>query len=198
MIAWLKGILIEKNPPKLIIDVNGVGYEVEASMNTIFKLPEVNEQVTLLIYTQIREDSHCLFGFYNKNEKALFQELIKTNGVGPKLAISILSNVSPEKFCHDIQSQNIEALTKLPGIGKKTAERLYIELHHKLDAVETNLSMSQHTESIPSSSSAHSDAVTALKSLGYKNSEINRALKQVSDDASSEQILRQALQALAM
>jgi holliday junction DNA helicase RuvA len=198
MIAWLKGVIREKYAPKLVIDVSGVGYEVETSMNTFFKLPDIHGSVTLMIYTQIREDAHCLYGFYDNEERALFKALIKVNGVGPKLALSILSSVTPSIFCDYIQSQNIDALVKLPGIGKKTAERLYIEMQHRIDDFRSNESV-EHKNNILTKSSAHNDAIIALKSLGYKTNEISRVLKQISDDStSSEKIIRQALQALAI
>ena len=132
MIARLKGIILEKKPPNLLIDVNGIGYQVAASMNTFFDLPCEGSEVILHIQTIIREDAHSLFGFLVPKERELFCQLIKVNGVGPKLALGILSGISSDQFVQCIQDQDTASLIKLPGIGKKTAERLIVEMQDKL------------------------------------------------------------------
>jgi len=136
VIGRLTGELVEKSPPELLIDVSGVGYELEASMNTFYKLPDVGTFVTLYTHFVVREDAQLLYGFADKNERTLFRTLIKVNGVGPKLALTILSGISVQEFIRTVQHEDSTALVRLPGVGKKTAERLIIEMKDKLDRLE--------------------------------------------------------------
>jgi len=132
MIGFLRGRLVAKKPPAVLIDVGGVGYELEAPMSTFFDLPEVGENLTLFTHLAIREDAHNLYGFLSETEKTLFRTLIRVNGVGAKLALGILSSMTAEAFHHCVENQDVQSLTRLPGIGKKTAERLIIELRDRM------------------------------------------------------------------
>lgn len=200
MIGRLQGVLAEKQPPHLLIDVNGVGYAVEVPMSTYYQLPSLNEKVTLHIHQVVREDAHLLYGFYEKKERELFRELIRLNGVGPKLALALMSTLSVNEMIETVRQQNTAALIKVPGVGKKTAERLLIELRDRFKAWEggtepvTSLS-AEVTMSSPSTS-AEMDAVSALIALGYKPQEASRAVSAVKnkDELSSEELIRRALQ----
>jgi len=197
MIGWLNGKIIDNNQPgKLVIDVNGVGYDVETSLQTFFQLAATNNEIGLHIHTVVREDALLLYGFLEQEERSLFRALIKVNGVGPKLAIAILSSISPSDFIQCIQNQDAQMLTKLPGIGKKTAERLVVEMKDSLKDFTTT------TPQIEPSSGmlfAQDEAVKALESLGYKPQEASKAVKKVdTGQLNSEQLIRQALQALSI
>jgi holliday junction DNA helicase RuvA len=197
MIGRLQGIIIEKQPPILIIDVNGVGYEVSAPMSTFYQLPAVNEKVKLFIHMVVREDAQLLYGFFSERERALFRSLIKVNGVGPKLALTILSGVEPDVFVRCVRDNNATSLTGIPGIGKKTAERLIIETRDALTNWEltTNDIAQDNLSHITTESNAIQDAISALTALGYKNHEAKRAILQIEQaDASSEELIRLALQ----
>ena len=180
MIGRLRGILVEKQPPNLLIDVNGVGYEVQASMNTFYQLPEINQAITLFTHFIVREDAQLLCGFYTQEERALFRALLKVNGVGPKLALTILSGVSPDEFTRCVNNGDSNSLVKLPGVGKKTAERLIIE-------------MRDHSFTLTIKSSEQ-DAVSALIALGYKPQEASRLLQGIDTAKhTSEDLIRLAL-----
>lgn len=199
MIGRLSGILLEKQPPQLLVDVNGVGYEVEAPMSTFYQLPAVGEKVTLHTHLIVREDAHLLCGFATTHERQLFRHLIKVNSVGAKLALAILSGISASEFARSVQQKDAAALTRLPGVGKKTAERLIIEMQDRLDDMPATL-VSETAEANPSdslqSSSAERDALSALVSLGYKPQEASRLLQHVATDGlESEDIIRLALKA---
>ncbi|MDX1497803.1 MAG: Holliday junction branch migration protein RuvA [Salinisphaeraceae bacterium] len=190
MIGRLTGRLLEKQPPALIIDVNGVGYEVEAPMSTFYKLPVLGEQVTLHTHLHVREDAQQLYGFAELKERQLFRDLIKISGVGAKLALTVLSGISVEDFIATIHGGDANSLTKLPGIGRKTAERLVMEMRDKLDADGELPGTSLPT----GSAGAGQDALSALQALGYKPAEAARLLKKVSaPDLSSEELIRLAL-----
>lgn len=196
MIGWLNGQVIDRHQPgKLVIDVNGVGYDVETSLSTFFQVEAKNGPVGLHIHTVVREDALQLYGFFNKEERALFRALIKVNGVGPKMAITILSSIAPEEFIQCIQQQNTLVLTKLPGIGKKTAERLVVEMKDTL----LHLSQSAKPQSTFSANAREQDeAIKALQSLGYKEQEALKAVNKIDDgNKTCEQLIRQALQVLA-
>lgn len=201
MIAWLKGEIIDKQQPgKLVIDVNGVGYDVEISLQTFFQLNTQATLVNLHIHTIVREDAFLLFGFLDKLERALFRALIKVNGVGPKLAMAILSSVTPPEFIQCIQQQNMLLLNKLPGIGKKTAERLVIEMKDSLK--QFNLAVSdnhQFEQRMPGTKLDEQDeAISALEALGYKQQDAVKIIQKIDDGKkSAEQLIRQALQQLA-
>ncbi len=201
MISQLRGLILEKLPPQLIIDVNGVGYEVDAPMSTFYRLPDVGQEVILLTHFVVREDAHHLYGFATNEERTLFRTLLKVNGVGPRLALTILSSIEPLEFVHCIINNDMQRLVRLPGIGKKTAERLVIEMRDKLAAweqaspVEMNLLATQTEKN--SRHQIVQDALSALVALGYKPQEASRAVAKIDDGAlSSEDIIRRALREL--
>lgn len=192
MIGFLRGILLEKRPPGLLLEVNGVGYEIQAPMSTFYHLPEINQIVTLLTHLTIREDAHLLFGFYHRQERDLFRALIKVNGVGPKLALAILSGITTTEFVQCVQNNDMTRLVLIPGIGKKTAERLIIETRDALGACSLQsppmLPISEEQQYID-------DAISALVALGYKPQEAQKAIQLVAKNGhSSEELIRLALQ----
>lgn len=199
MIGRLQGILAEKQPPHLLIDVNGVGYAVEVPMSTYYQLPNIDEKVMLHIHQVVREDAHLLYGFYEKKERELFRELIRLNGVGPKLALALMSTLSVSEMIETVRQQNTAALVKVPGVGKKTAERLLIELRDRFKAweggTEAVTPLASEVAMTNPASNAEMDAVSALISLGYKPQEASRAVAMVDgkDDMSSEELIRRAL-----
>lgn len=194
MIGWLQGQIIDKpQPGKLVLNVQGVGYDVETSLNTFFKAEALLQTISLHIHTIVREDALLLYGFLDKEERALFRSLIKVNGIGPKSAIAILSSTTPNEFIQCIAEGNTAFLTKLPGIGKKTAERLVVEMRDNLSQLSTD---GLKSLTLPvSAKSNQDDAASALESLGYKPSEIVKVMKKIDDGCkSSEQLIRDALQ----
>jgi Holliday junction DNA helicase RuvA len=196
MIGRLKGKLIQKQAPWLLIDVQGVGYEVEAPMTTIYKLPELNEEVTLYTHLHVREDAHLLFAFVEERERLLFRTLIKVNGVGAKMALAILSGMEADEFAQCIREGDAVRLTRLPGVGKKTAERLIIEMRDRLkDWTQSSSSLKSSAEpSLTNYSSPVDEAVSALVALGYKPQEASKyVLAVATDELSSEEIIREAL-----
>ena len=200
MIGRIRGILLEKQAPQLLIDVNGIGYDVSAPMSTFYNLPELDETITLHTHLVVREDAHTLYGFGTENERAMFRALIKINGVGAKLALTILSGISAEDFIVCIMDGNIAGLTRLPGVGKKTAERLIVEMKDKLKDWGTPAqdSASDKPAAVLQPADAVADAVSALIALGYKPPEASKMVRVVdAKDLSSEEIIRQALQAVA-
>lgn len=193
MIGRLTGKLIEKQPPLLLVDINGLGYEVHAPMSTFYHLPELNQSVTLHIHMVVREDAQLLYGFYSTRERALFRALIKVNGVGPKLALTILSGIEPDSFVHCIHANDPTALTKIPGVGKKTAERLVVEMRDALTQWEPTMNAAGTAELFGDQST--SDAIAALTALGYKPNDAKRAIGQITGNGhSSEELIRLALQ----
>jgi Holliday junction DNA helicase RuvA len=189
MIGFLRGKLLRKQPPHLLIDVQGVGYEVEAPMSTFYDLPEAGAEVTLFTHLTIREDAHVLFGFGSEAERRFFRSLIRVNGVGPKLALTILSGISVDGFIRCVQEDDTAALTRLPGIGKKTAERLVVEMRDRLDDVGGS-SVTPGVAANP-----RDEALSALVSLGYKPQEAAQMLRAIKEDGlSSEELIRRALQ----
>ena len=194
MIGYLKGLIIAKHPPVLLIDVVGVGYEVYASMNTFYKLPEVGKEANLYTHLVVREDVHALYGFYDMRERALFRELIKVNGVGPKVALSILSGIEPNQFVACVRDNDVTRLTTVPGIGKKTAERLIVELRSRLDQWESAAITTTGTSKIDT----FQEAISALSALGYKPNEAKRCITQIyKPNYSSEELIRLAVQQMA-
>ena len=193
MIGRVQGKILEKNSHQVVVDVQGLGYEVEIPLTTFFHLGENGSEVMLYTHLVVREDAHLLFGFSTVSERELFRALIKVNGVGPKLAVAILSGVDVKAFSRCIQNNDVKALTSLPGVGKKTAERLIIEMRDRLPALADGL--------LPSAQRAPdvvADAEAALIGLGYKPQEAARALAQIEDqDVSVERLIRQALKSLA-
>ena len=198
MIGRLRGILLHKQPPMLLLEVQGVGYEVEAPMSTFYDLPALGIEVTLFTHLLVREDAHVLCGFATEPERALFRSLIRVSGVGAKLALAILSGISAEGFARCVQNQDTATLTRLPGIGKKTAERLIIEMRDRLESFAAALSVGAtgRGPGLPAQDSPIEDAVSALVSLGYKPPEASRLVRNVDcADLPSEEIIRRALQA---
>jgi Holliday junction DNA helicase RuvA len=200
MIGRLVGKLVYKKPPELLMDVHGIGYELLASMSTFYHLPEPGEEICLYTQLIVREDSHTLYAFYDMNEREMFRELIKVNGVGPKSAITILSSITPEEFTLAVMQQDTARLTKLPGIGKKTAERLVIEMRDRLtaSASDTPYTGLPASTNIRPDRLAQQEAISALIALGYKPPEASRAINHVPDcdKLSSEEIIRAALKQL--
>ncbi|ALG67157.1 Holliday junction branch migration protein RuvA [Beggiatoa leptomitoformis] len=201
MISRLCGLLLEKSPPMLVIDVQGVGYEVEAPMSTFYKLPELNQPVNLFTHLLIREDAHHLVGFISDAERRMFRELIRVNGVGAKLALSILSAMDLTLFATSIQQADTTRLIKIPGVGKKTAERLVIEMRDRLEGFTVNAQNNPHVISslVQGVISPVDDAISALIALGYKPQEATHWVRTVkgeeTEKISSEMLIKRALQA---
>ncbi|MBA3535889.1 MAG: Holliday junction branch migration protein RuvA [Tatlockia sp.] len=197
MIGWLRGQIADRHQlGKFVIDVNGVGYDVETSLQTFFQLESQQGVIDLHIHTVVREDALLLYGFLDKRERALFRALIKVNGVGPKMAITILSSITPDEFVQCINQQNIVYLTKLPGIGKKTAERLIIEMKDSMTQFLSTMAEPLSKQAIPVRE--QDEAISALEALGYKPQEAIKVISKIDDgNKSCEQLIRQALQLLA-
>ena len=191
MIGRLSGILLEKNPPQLLVDCNGVGYEVGVPMSTFYNLPAVGEKIVLLTHLTVREDAHILFGFGSAEERNVFKELIKISGVGARTALSILSGMSVSDLAQAITLQEAGRLTRVPGIGKKTAERLLLELKGKLGA-DLGVAAGGITHH-----DANADILNALLALGYSDKEAMLAMKQVTADSTVSDGIKQALKALS-
>jgi holliday junction DNA helicase RuvA len=189
MIGRLSGILLEKNPPQLLVDCNGVGYEVNVPMSTFYNLPGLNEKVTLLTHLTVREDAHILFGFGTQEERNTFKELVKISGIGARTALSILSGMSVHDLAQAITMQEAGRLTKVPGIGKKTAERLLLELKGKLGA--------DIGAGATAVGDASSDVLNALLALGYSDKEAMLAMKQVPAGSTVSDGIKLALKALS-
>ncbi|MCP1674083.1 Holliday junction DNA helicase RuvA [Natronocella acetinitrilica] len=197
MIGRLQGHLAEKQPPALLLDVAGVGYEIEAPMSTFYALPAVGEPVTLYTHLSIKDDAHNLYGFLTRLERSLFRSLIRVNGVGPKLALTLLSGMSVDELIHCIQQQDADSLTRLPGVGKKTAQRLVIELKDGLNNLGGGGALpgvGGKARTAPAGD-ASSDAIAALVALGYRPAEASKLVSRVdATDLPSEEIIRLALQ----
>lgn len=189
MIGFLRGLILYRQPPHLLIDVHGVGYEVEAPMSTFYDLPDTGVEVLLYTHLVVREDAHILFGFGTETERRLFRALIRVNGVGPRLALTILSGVSVDSFVRCVRDSDTAALTRLPGIGKKTAERLVVEMRDRLEKTVGN------TVSVMGEMNPREEALSALVSLGYKPQEASHMLHAIQETGiSSEEFIRRALQ----
>lgn len=200
MIGRLLGEIVYKRPPQLMLDVGGVGYEVEAPMSTFYALPEVGSRVSLLTHLAIRDDAHVLYGFAKEGERELFRALLKVNGVGAKMALAILSGMDSEEFARCVQAADTASLTRLPGVGKKTAERLIIEMRDRLEglALDSGVGVATRPSRAAAAESPASEALSALIALGYKPVEAERMVKQVADEGlSSEALIRAALKAAA-
>lgn len=195
MIGQLRGILLEKQPPDLLLEVNGIGYEVNAPMSTFYRLPDIGQETLLFTHFVVREDAQLLYGFATREERSLFRTLLKVNGVGPKLGLTILSSIEPDDFVRCVVNNDTQSLVRLPGIGKKTAERLVIEMRDKLAAWQANepVELSLLTNKNNNNQRVQ-DAISALISLGYKPTDASRAVSKVDDGAlTSEDIIRRAL-----
>jgi len=197
MIGFLRGLVVAKKPPSLLLDVRGVGYEIDAPMSTFYKLPNIGEEVTLYTHLAIREDAHNLFGFVSEAERALFRSLIRVSGVGAKLALAILSGFSAEEFHRCVEAQDAARLVRLPGVGKKTAERLIIELRDRLPELPTVHLPGAGTLPMPAASPVE-DAVSALIALGFKPQDASNLVRGFpSEGRTSEDLIRSALQSAA-
>jgi holliday junction DNA helicase RuvA len=189
MIGFLRGLILHRQPPHLVIEVHGVGYEVEAPMSTFYGLPDTGAEVLLYTHLVVREDAHILFGFGTETERRLFRALIRVNGVGPRLALTILSGISVDSFIRCVRDSDTVALTRLPGIGKKTAERLVVEMRDRLGETASS------TASGMGGMNPREEALSALVSLGYKAHEASRMLHAITEAGiSSEEMIRRALQ----
>ncbi len=198
MIGFLRGRLAAKHPPVLLLDVGGVGYEVEAPMSTFYGLPAVGADVMLHTHLVVREDAHILFGFGTERERSLFRELIRISGVGPRIALGILSGASVDEFHRCVEAQDAASLTRIPGIGRKTAERLIIEMRDRLQALATGQSFEVRgaAGSGTPMPSPQAEAFSALVALGYKPPEVTRLLQKVDPTATTtEELIRHALRA---
>ena len=194
MIGRLTGVLLEKNPPSLLIEVQGVGYEVDAPMSTFYALPALGETVGVFTHLVVRDDAHLLFGFATATERVLFRALIKVNGVGAKVALAILSGLSTDEFLNCVATKDVAALVRVPGIGKKTAERLLIELEDKVASLGIGTMPSSGVSVITDEQSNRTQAEEALASLGYKPAEASRLLdKSSTPDQTVTQMIRAAL-----
>lgn len=195
MIGRLSGRLLAKQPPSILLDVNGVGYEIDVSMNTFCDLPALNTPITLHIHMSVREDGHFLYGFLNESERIAFRQLVKISGVGARLALAVLSGLSVDELAATVVSQDVACFTRIPGIGKKTAERLLLELKGKLDGV-TNTTSALPTGQ-PTTKDSLQDAVDALVALGYNAREAHGAIKALPPGTSTADAIRLALKQLA-
>ena len=201
MIGRLRGELADKKAPYLLLDVNGVGYELEAPLSTFFNLPDKGQTVTLYTHLLVRDDAHVLYGFSGEAERSLFRSLLKVNGVGAKMALGILSGMSGEEFFQCVQNEDIAALVRLPGIGRKTAQRLLVEMRDRLDKMELSPSLAR--VAVTNSAAGRpatpvSDAIAALTALGYRPQDAGAMVKAVETAGqTSEELIRAALQAAA-
>jgi holliday junction DNA helicase RuvA len=194
MIGSLRGRIASKTPPQLTVEVGGLGYELEAPMSTFFHLPAVGEEVALLTHLVVREDAHVLYGFGSEAERQLFRSLIKVSGVGPKIALALLSGISVSAFAECVQREDVSALTRIPGVGRKTAERLIVEMRDRLKAAPA----APGGDAAAAPSSPENEAYGALVALGYRPAEATRLLKAVGTGTqSTEELIRRALQGAA-
>ena len=201
MIGQIKGVLLEKQAPHLLVDVQGVGYEIQAPMTTFYAIPEVGAEVTLHTHFVVREDAQLLFGFHSQSERQMFRSLIKVNGVGPKVGLAILSGIDAAAFAACIAHDDIKTLTKIPGIGKKTAERLLVEMRDRIkewEIFDPTASLLQPVASgTPSDRQQKQEAESALISLGYSAKEADKAVNAIAKEGmNSEQLIRLALKGM--
>ena len=204
MIGRLRGTLIEKQPPELLIEVNGIGYEVQMPMSCFYELPNIGEEAIIYTHFVVREDAQLLYGFNTVKERALFREVIKANGVGPKLGLGILSGMTASQFVASVEREDVSTLVKLPGVGKKTAERLVVEMKDRLKGWGAGDLFTPFTDAAPVDStpaaaqgSAEEEAVSALLALGYKPVQASKVVSQVKKaDMTSEQLIREALKSM--
>tara|TARA_R110002126_G_scaffold199679_2_gene347347 strand:- start:159 stop:776 length:618 start_codon:yes stop_codon:yes gene_type:complete len=204
MIGRLQGVLLEKQAPDILLDVAGVGYEVQLPLTSFYQLPEPGNQATIYTHFVVREDAQLLYGFITTTERSLFRQLIKANGVGPKLALTILSGMTAQQFVHCVLHDEISTLVKLPGVGKKTAERLVIEMRDRLKdwgamstPVTDKLTLAGEEAIFAPPASAEQDALGALLALGYSQAQAGKAVKLVKRaDMSSEQLIMAALKSM--
>ncbi|SHO58838.1 Holliday junction branch migration protein RuvA [Vibrio quintilis] len=203
MIGRLRGLLLEKQPPEVLLEVSGVGYEVQMPMSCFYELPEVDQEAVVYTHFVVREDAQLLYGFNSKAERALFREVIKANGVGPKLGLAILSGMTANQFVDCVRREDISMLVKLPGVGKKTAERLVVEMKDRLKSWtggEGDLFEPKSEQDVAQSSvsaNAEEEALSALLALGYKPQQASKVISQISQpEMSSEALIKEALRAM--
>ncbi len=195
MIGHLKGKIISKNPPEVLLEVGGIGYEILCPMSTFYQLDKASEDTLLFTHLSVKEDAHTLFGFITKDEKSIFRELIRVNGVGPKVALAILSHLSVNTLIECISNEDADLLAKTPGIGKKTALKLIVELQDRLSKLELVGNHGSTKEFKKSGNPNSMQAIEALQSLGFKTKEANKMVSKISDqNLSTEQLIRLALQ----
>jgi Holliday junction DNA helicase RuvA len=195
VIGRLRGRLVRKAPPALIVDVGGVGYELEAPMSTFYRLPEVGAEVELNTHLVVREDAHLLYGFATEDERRLFRDLLRVTGIGPKIGLALLSGIDVDSFMRCLEAQDVETLTRVPGIGRKTAERLLVEMRDRIKALGQ---LPSSGERAGEATGARAEAYAALVALGYRPGEAARLLKTVEQDGGgTEELIRRALQAAA-
>lgn len=205
MIGRIRGVLAEKQAPDVLIDINGLGYDVQVPMSTIYQLPAVGQEVTLHTHLVVREDAQLLYGFYTLQERRMFRSLIKVSGVGPKMALAILSGMAVEEFVRTVRVNDIAGLTRMPGVGRKTAERLIVEMKDRLEEWGDDLVAPDYTGSLvdapPTERQLSQEAEAALVALGYKPAEATRiiakAIKADPSLSSSDELIRQALRSMA-
>lgn len=199
MIGYLRGTLVHVDPPQLLVEVAGVGYEVEAPSSTWARLPGLGEEVRLRTHLVIREDQHLLFGFATEAERQLFRDLLKVTGVGARIAMAILSGISVEGFVRCVQARDSTALTRVPGVGRKTAERLILDLRERVDAMAAGVAGLSPTQPAALPETTQGEVIDALLSLGYKPAEARRMVEQVAagSGASTAELLRAALRGAA-
>ncbi|AGQ31529.1 Holliday junction ATP-dependent DNA helicase RuvA [Serratia liquefaciens] len=202
MIGRLRGYILEKQPPLVLLEANGVGYEVHMPMTCFYELPELGQEAIVFTQFVVREDAQLLYGFNDKQERALFRELIKVNGVGPKLALAILSGMSAQQFVSAVEREEITSLIKLPGVGKKTAERLVVEMKDRFKGLNGDLFNSSSEITLPATAAkaaeldAEAEAASALVALGYKPQEASRMVSKIAKPgADCETLIRDALRA---
>lgn len=200
MISRMKGVILEKQPPSILLDIQGMGYEIQLPMICFYQLPERGEEAIIFTHFMVREEAQVLYGFHHPKERAMFRELIKVNGVGPKLGLAILSGMSSEEFICALEKQDISDLVRLPGVGKKTAERLLLEMKDRVKNLNKNLFKSTDHPVSPSASSdvatkmTEAEAISALISLGYKPQEASRLIKNIArPDLDSQTLIKHAL-----
>ena len=198
MIGFIRGKLVSKTPPQLVVDVQGVGYEVEAPMTTFYDLPKLGSELQLYTHLVVREDAHILFAFSTESDRLMFRTLIKVNGVGPKLALTILSGQSAEEFHRCIHDNDVQTLVRLPGIGKKTAERLIIEMRDRLPNMTESSGSDPAVSVNVAANSPRQEAISALCALGYKPQDASKMVQAIpQQDKTCEEIIRLALQGAA-
>jgi Holliday junction DNA helicase RuvA len=201
VIGRIRGVLVDKKPPEIQIDVAGICYEVQVPMSTLYQLPELGKELTLHTHFVVREDAQLLYGFFEEKDKSMFRSLIKINGVGPKMALGILSSMEANEFVRAVRSNDINAMVKMPGIGKKTAERLLIEMRDRLKDWDDDGEAGSTQAPVSASASITNDAETALISLGYKPQQAAHAIAQVlkvnPENTGSEELIRHSLKSMA-
>ena len=200
MIGQIRGILIEKKPPEILVDVGGLSYELQIPMSTVYQLPEVGSELRLHTHFVVREDAQLLYGFYDLKDKTLFRALIRVNGVGPKMALAILSGMAADEFARTVRENDVAAMTRLPGIGRKTAERLIVEMRDRLTEWDDAEAMAALPGATQSTSAMGKEAETALIALGYKPQQAARSvaivLKSDPEVPDSESLIRLALKGM--